>query len=213
MTPCEKLGYKVGDRFVVKSNSTQFLKGQVIELIEDDGSTTPWFSNRGCEPRFLHLQKVKKLESTKETTMNNSLEQNIERMKKELADMEAKLKASQKWEPKGGDWDVDWRGRVIRSTGAKDNNTFGIMFQTQRQAEIASKLMRERNRIIQYVLQHEPNWKFGFKFGENNYAVEQEDSGEWVVEHYMWTKPTTIFVPSWVAPHLANDLNSGRVVL
>ena len=47
MTPCEKLGYKVGDRFVTLE-SNEFVgrsKGDILELVKDDGTNYPWFKN------------------------------------------------------------------------------------------------------------------------------------------------------------------------
>lgn len=159
-----------------------------------------------------HSTRIKKPEE--KVMSNNSLEQNIERMEKELSEMKARLKAGEKWEPKGGDWTVDWRGRVVRSTGAKDNNTFGVMFQTQQQAEIASKLMRERNRIIQYVLEHVPYWSFEFQpFKPNYYVYYDYYDKQWNRSHIEFTKGQHIFMPEWVAKKLTDDLNSGRVEL
>lgn len=47
MTPCEKLGYKVGDRFVDLDNNKLVgrSKGDILELVRDDGSDCPWFKN------------------------------------------------------------------------------------------------------------------------------------------------------------------------
>jgi len=46
MTPCEMLGYKVGDEFEVISHYA-FKKGQVVTLHEDDGTECPLFSGDG----------------------------------------------------------------------------------------------------------------------------------------------------------------------
>ena len=46
MTPCEKLGYKVGDKFEVISHHA-FKKGQVVTLHEDDGTECPLFAGDG----------------------------------------------------------------------------------------------------------------------------------------------------------------------
>jgi hypothetical protein len=44
MTPCEELGYKVGDKFRVIGNPRgNFAIGSIIELARDDGSTMPPF--------------------------------------------------------------------------------------------------------------------------------------------------------------------------
>lgn len=46
MTPCERLGYKVGDEFEVISHHA-FKNGQVVTLHEDDGTECPLFAG-GC---------------------------------------------------------------------------------------------------------------------------------------------------------------------
>lgn len=43
MTPCEKLGYKVGDKFEVLRRTAFFKAGTVIILHHDDGSSHPYF--------------------------------------------------------------------------------------------------------------------------------------------------------------------------
>ena len=213
MTPCEELGYKVGDEFEVITKFMEGCKeGSIVILEEDDGTEIPIFNGR----RFIHLNLVNKIE--KETTMNNSLEQNIERMKKELADMEVKLaaekKASQKWEPKCGKWVVNVRGEVMLDNIVEDRSPFGMTFQTKEQAEIASKLMRKRNRIIQYVLEHEPDYKFEFVVaGDNCYVYYTHYTNQWERAFECNYQTQQIYMPQWVAKKLVNDLNSGRVVL
>ena len=158
-----------------------------------------------------NFSRIKKPE---EITMNNSLEQNIQRMKKELADMEAKLKANEKWEPKSGPWVVNVRGEVMRDNIVEGRSPFGMTFQTEEQAEIASKLMRERNRIIQYVLEHEPDCKFEFVVGQNNYYVYYNPYiSKWRCGSACAQGSQNIYMPEWVADKLVDDLNSGRVVL
>lgn len=46
VTPCEMLGYKVGDEFEVISHHA-FKKGHVVTLHEDDGTECPLFSGDG----------------------------------------------------------------------------------------------------------------------------------------------------------------------
>ena len=61
MTPCEKFGYKVGDKFTVTCGEgedrvtseqikygTGFTVGQVITLAADDGSDSPCFVGRNA---------------------------------------------------------------------------------------------------------------------------------------------------------------------
>lgn len=65
MTPCEKLGYKVGDEFVVVETKTTFELGSKVRLIDDDGTSFPKFEGVGCKANdggdwhFMHLSRVK----------------------------------------------------------------------------------------------------------------------------------------------------------
>lgn len=43
MTPCEKLGYRIGDRFEVVTDESTFANGSIIELIWDDRTPRPRF--------------------------------------------------------------------------------------------------------------------------------------------------------------------------
>ena len=63
MTPCEKLGYKVGDKFeVVSNNHFAFNKGEIISLSFDDDTHTPYFNDNKIP---VMLSKVKKINDTK----------------------------------------------------------------------------------------------------------------------------------------------------
>src|SRR5690554_671187 len=73
MTPCEKMGYKVGDKFKVLSSVEGFTEGQEIELYEDDGTDMPLFSGEniyynhaaGCNPgAYFLLSDVEKITSS-----------------------------------------------------------------------------------------------------------------------------------------------------
>lgn len=59
MTPCEKLGYKVGDKFVMKINDYH-KQGKTVFLERDDGTDRPIFSGR-----FVWLSSVNKVAKLK----------------------------------------------------------------------------------------------------------------------------------------------------
>ena len=61
MTPCEKLGYKVGDEFVC-TDTMWFDRGSKCTLIRDDGTSVPRFSGflrYSRTYRFVSLDNVK----------------------------------------------------------------------------------------------------------------------------------------------------------
>ena len=68
MTPCQKLGYNVGDKFVViiaNLKRYNFTKGSIITLYEDDGSDIPLFKSiPGGEILYISLEGIEKIEDT-----------------------------------------------------------------------------------------------------------------------------------------------------
>ena len=70
MTPCEKLGYKVGDKFkVVDGTGVHYAVGSFITLIHDDGSSCPRFNGVHAiyesGDSFFPLDFVEKVEKLK----------------------------------------------------------------------------------------------------------------------------------------------------
>ncbi len=72
MTPCEEMGYKVGDKFTVLETMEGFTAGQVIELNRDDETDMPMFKGdnalytladdytaRGAYLDLSYVQKIK----------------------------------------------------------------------------------------------------------------------------------------------------------
>ena len=74
MTPCEKRGYKVGDKFTITEYLYRFSVGEVISLQNDDGTETPYFTSekvkdeypRGVACFLSYIKKVAKLKPAKQ---------------------------------------------------------------------------------------------------------------------------------------------------
>lgn len=72
-TPCQKLGYKVGDKFqVLRDLITGFKEGATVTLFKDDGSDNPLFSGEcycncadGAPGAYIDLHFVKPIEPKK----------------------------------------------------------------------------------------------------------------------------------------------------
>jgi len=65
MTPCEKLGYKVGDKFeFVGTEHFKFNAGDLLTLIRDDGSRSLLFSSESGAA-YVYLEKVRKVSALK----------------------------------------------------------------------------------------------------------------------------------------------------
>ena len=69
MTPCERLGYKVGDRFVVIQQSNSRAKvGWIVVLSFDDGSDNPFFKKDGENGTNEYCPKLSEIRPLKTTT-------------------------------------------------------------------------------------------------------------------------------------------------
>lgn len=56
LTPCQRLGYKVGDKFlVVSDNAPTTNKGDIVTLLEDDGTSSPFFTGSTLSHYRGHL--------------------------------------------------------------------------------------------------------------------------------------------------------------
>ena len=97
-TPCDALGYKVGDLFLVVGDNQResFVAGSIVELVEDDGSYFPYFklvtgTRNGC----LHSLEYFPLSLVRPHT------------KRPHEALREKYKAGQEWEfkmPFSEDW-------------------------------------------------------------------------------------------------------------
>lgn len=90
-TPCEELGYKVGDKFEVLEDCVDFSKGQIVHLYSDDGSECPFFVGEGgyigveidnevLRGSFVGLELVKKHEGLDEEDMEDEMADNWEQL-------------------------------------------------------------------------------------------------------------------------------------
>lgn len=73
-TPCQKLGYKAGDKFeIIRENNDGFLVGTIVRLCKDNGTAMPLFSGNnlsyrlhgGKEGAFTRLENVKPIKPKK----------------------------------------------------------------------------------------------------------------------------------------------------
>ena len=68
MTPCEERGWKVGDEFVVNTTSDSVAEeGDVVVLIEDDGTRIPYFKCECEYETYLMMHEVDKIEEEGES--------------------------------------------------------------------------------------------------------------------------------------------------
>jgi len=66
VTPCQKLGYKVGDEFVIE-RANSMVVGKKVTLYEDDGTETPFFYRKDLGMTACYnLDRVRKIKDADE---------------------------------------------------------------------------------------------------------------------------------------------------
>ena len=74
LTPCQKLGYKVGDKFIINSEGGfDYIIGSEVILIEDDGTSMPMFGE-GSHRQFVFLSRVTKVEESSPETLQTPVQ-------------------------------------------------------------------------------------------------------------------------------------------
>ena len=141
------------------------------------------------------------------------LQQEIAELQKQLEEKQKALSAMpDKWEPKGGDFVVDFNGFVSRAPTADDTRVFGTEYKTREQAEKAAKAMRAHNRLLAYVAEFAPDYDPSWTDGE--FCIEYyHDSAEFDVEVNFGQRLGAVYMPKHVAVELCDKLNSGEVEL
>lgn len=86
MTPCERLGYKIGDVFKALSDDP-FSEGSLISLYKDDGSADPLFKllkgscyydhAEGGPGAYINLERIEPINYSKEIQKENKKETNM----------------------------------------------------------------------------------------------------------------------------------------
>ena len=227
MTPCEKKGWKVGDRFIVPDDDTsRFTPGSEVELFMDDGSSCPLFkliSGGGGFPfaggfcghiHLVHIQPVGQMMTDNRTELKRQLAETREQMER----LEAELEQTEQWEPEGGQWAITDRSDSdifcfnITGQSPDDVRLGGRAYPTREQAIRARDLMRVHNRALAYVQEHAPDWD-GYEPYEPWSVCWCKLTKKWKAIFDETESPGTVFGPRRVMEQLAADLNSGRVKL
>ncbi|MGL5726381.1 MAG: hypothetical protein ACRCYD_00785, partial [Plesiomonas sp.] len=81
MTPCEELGYKVGQQFEVIEYNIGYNKeakvGDIITLIQDDGSSIPYFSSDRKKRFVCNIKRIKPYTGDRTMTLLELLVQEL----------------------------------------------------------------------------------------------------------------------------------------
>ena len=169
----------------------------------EQGPARFWAYNR-CGGDIIHY-RLHKPKSEIDTRIAN-LERELEALKRARA-AESEL---DKWEPEGGNWTIGGEGSIRRAPAYSDFAAFGTERPTRELAEKARDAMRVHNRALAYVHELAPGWD-----GTGAHAVEYVGTTHprWVALLSNHTSVGTVTGPRHVMQKLADDLNSGRVVL
>lgn len=151
--------------------------------------------------------------------MNNNVDSEIKRLEASLEQLkkERELEKQQReaeaqpeqWEPKGGDYEI--YGDLETGTNAPQESyrLAGSQRPTRELAQTAAKELRKFHRLLAYVHEHAP----GHDVSGEGYSV-YKSAGEYSKVFNDGDQDLgAITMPRDVAEKLADDLNSGRVVL
>ena len=162
----------------------------------ESGPAENWEYNR-CGGDINHYRLHK---SETETRIAN-LERELEALKRARVEPE-------KWDPVGGDWSIGGEGGIRNAPRYPEFAAFGTERPTRELAEKARDKMRIHNRALAYVHEHAPEWD-----GTNPWSVFSLDGGDYFAGKSDPTAIGEVTGPQYVMKKLADDLNSGRVVL
>jgi hypothetical protein len=137
----------------------------------------------------------------------------LKQQAKELLARIEKLETPEIWEPKGGHYYVTNNGRVYMTDSRSSCRSFGVVRETQEQAERARDRMREFNRLLAYVDEHAPEYKF-IPGGDNWYVYYNDSLKEWgKFPSDDYSQLACVTMPRAVAEALCEKLESGEVRL
>lgn len=126
------------------------------------------------------------------------------------------------WEPEGGDFLIDTSGWVIRANPSLTDyppRKEGRMYPTIEAAKKAHELIRPFQRLVAYILEHDPNYELNNP--DNTKIVEWNDLiGRYDIATFVNSASRSFSImlinlsmSEDLAQKLADDLNAGRVKL
>lgn len=140
-----------------------------------------------------------------EPSTTTDTERRIAALEREVAAL--KGQKQEQWEPEGGEWFVEGDGDVGSLHTEESFRQFGAERKTQDLAHRAAVAMRRHNRALAYVHEHAPEWD-----GEDPWFVAKAEIN-YYPDRAGFHRLGLVTGPEHVMRQLADDLNSGRVVL
>lgn len=122
----------------------------------------------------------------------------------------------EQWEPEAGNWYIVSTGEVHKLVHGSNVENFGTVRKTKMTAEKSANKMRIHNRLLAYVDEHAPDYEPDWNDRKNDKYFVYYD---YKLRSYCMSSTNRnivagcVYMPERVAYKLADDLNSGRVVL
>jgi hypothetical protein len=152
---------------------------------------------------------------------SGTMKQIVTAMKEKEKALKNPIKATNNWEPKGGDFFIQSNGKMSEVVGGSDtqHREFGVERPTRQQAERACIEMRRFNRLL--ALRDElcsKQWDGDWDFDNFNtykyfltYIIDEE---KWIVDWECTVSRIGVyFTTGLLAQKAADMLNSGEVIL
>lgn len=140
-----------------------------------------------------------------------NIQDRIAKLEEELAQLKVEAAKPRKWEPMSWECYVSSTGNINYGSTLEKTRDYGVEFHTEQQANAAARMFRSYHRLINYVLQKEPDWDFTFTRGELNYYVYvSEETGDAGYDcHKYYKHAGLVYMPKHVAGQLAHYINNG----
>lgn len=212
MTPCEKLGYNIGDKFTV-SETDGFSKGSIVSLYEDDGSEYPYFklikgvnisTQGGRKCSFINLNNVTKIEEV--NSMNEEIYTRVEHDDGRIEFIPKLVEKEDKdFVPVNGDnyhYPTDMGSvREYIYGGDKVDKALHknfITYPTKELAEKASLLIKRNNAIVKACLLVDPDFvpNWNDKDGKKYFVYYNHHYDKWYSQRFY---PTFVISSSAVS--------------
>jgi len=122
---------------------------------------------------------------------------------------------AKQWEPQCGRWYILYDGSVDVGSTSNGSRSYGVEYQTEKQAKLAAKQMRSFNRLLAYVAEFDNNWVHDWANEKSRkyYVYKDRTTNRWEIEHAYVSQSVQVYMSEKCANDLVAKLNTGTVAL
>lgn len=144
------------------------------------------------------------------TTNIKQIQQEIAKAQQTLKELQQKLEKekNKKWEPKGGEWWVDYMGRVFCDNTNSTIRKSGLEFETKEAAEKAAIAYRRYHRLYKLAEELNEGWEPDWSDTSEKFYIyfNNEDKCYHLSTNNFFTKLSGVYFKSRVVAQLAIEI-------